>query len=252
MVYSSSMIHCAAGEAHLHHAEQALGSRRRSARSGRLSSYSLPANLWKKPTWPNIGPMPPIWKCTHWIVCQRRAGIRGQQLAGLLREILQDRAGLEQRQRLAARTIGIEDRRDFAVRIEREEFRRLLVVLVEVDQVQLVRQPDLLQHDRHLDAVRRRQRIELQAVGMLRGPAFGDGEGGEIGHDDLFCDDRFRGRAACRLPRADGLIGETLEFEVERMPERHLALGHQHAGRIGLRTNPPMRAGDAAPLKFAL
>ena len=29
----------------------------------------VPANLWKKPSWPNIGPMPPTWKnthCRHW------------------------------------------------------------------------------------------------------------------------------------------------------------------------------------------
>ena len=27
---------------------------------GRLSSIALPANLWKKPTWPNIGPIDAI------------------------------------------------------------------------------------------------------------------------------------------------------------------------------------------------
>jgi hypothetical protein len=47
--------------------------------------------------------------------------------------------------------------------------------------VRLIRQPDLLQHDRHLHAIRRRQRIKLQPVGVLCGPALGDGEGGE-GH----------------------------------------------------------------------
>ena len=126
----------------------------------------------KKPTWPNIGPTPPIWKITHWIVSQRCAGSAGEQLAGLLGEIEQDRAGFEQAERLAAGAVGIEDRRDLAVRIERQEFRRLLVVLAEVDQMRLVGQPGLLQHDRHLHAVGRRQRIELEAVGMLR-PASG-------------------------------------------------------------------------------
>jgi len=24
--------------------------------------------LWKKPIWPNIGPTPPIWNISHWIV----------------------------------------------------------------------------------------------------------------------------------------------------------------------------------------
>ena len=46
----------------------------------------------------------------------------------------------------------------------------------EVDEMHLVRQAQFLQHDRHLDAVRRRQRVELQPVGMLCRPAFGDGE----------------------------------------------------------------------------
>ena len=107
--------------------------------------------------------------------------------AGLVREILQDRPGLEQRQRLAAGPVRIEDGRNLAVRIQRQEFRRLLVVLVEVDQMHLVGQSDLFQHDRDLDAVRRRQRIELEAVGMFGGPASGDREGREIGHQNPFC-----------------------------------------------------------------
>ena len=119
------------------------------------------------------------------LLSPRRIG--WQKLAGLLGEILQDRAGLEQRQRLAAGPVRIEDGRDLAVRIQRQEFRRLLVVLVEVDQMHLVGQSDLFQHDRDLDAVRRRQRIELEAVGMFGGPAFGDREGGEIGHRNSFC-----------------------------------------------------------------
>src|SRR5580704_15342895 len=42
------------------------------------------------------------------------------------------------------------------------------------------------------------------------------------------------------------IVGKALELEEERIPERHLALSHQDAGRIGLRTNPPMRTGHAA------
>ena len=41
----------------------------------RLLVAGLPAHcekFWtttlKKPTWPNMGPIPPLWKCTHWIV----------------------------------------------------------------------------------------------------------------------------------------------------------------------------------------
>src|SRR3982750_301245 len=50
---------------------------------------------------------------------------------------------------------------------------------------------------------------------------------------------------------SDGLIGQTLEFEEERIPEAHVALRHQHTGGIGLRADPPMGAGKAAPLEFA-
>src|SRR5581483_11545865 len=85
----------------------------------------------------------------------RRVG--RQQLAGLLGEILQDRAGLEQAERLAARTVGIEDCRNLAVWIERQKFGGLLVVLAEIDEMRLVGKPDLLQHDRDFDAVRRWQ-----------------------------------------------------------------------------------------------
>ncbi|MEY9429446.1 hypothetical protein ABH975_004761 [Bradyrhizobium ottawaense] len=105
-------------------------------------------------------------------------GILRQKLAGLLGEVLQDRPGLEQRQRPASGTVGVEDRRDLAIRIEREKFSRLLVVLAEIDEMDLVGKSDLLQHDRDLDAVRRRQRIELEQLGMFGRPASADGKGG--------------------------------------------------------------------------
>src|SRR6266851_9726178 len=109
-----------------------------------------------------------------------------QQLSSFLGEILQDRPGFEQPERLAIRSIRIEDSGDLAVRVQRQEFRRLLVVLVEVDEMHFVRQPDLLQHDRHLDAVWRRKRIELKAVRIFCGPACGDRKGGKVGHDNSF------------------------------------------------------------------
>src|SRR5438874_7596572 len=59
------------------------------------------------------------------------------------------------------------------------------------------------------------------------------------------------GRAIFSRSASDGLIGQTLEVEEERIPETHVALRHQHAGGIGLRTDPPMRAGKAPPLEFA-
>src|SRR5712675_678604 len=109
-----------------------------------------------------------------------------QQLSGFLGEILQDRPGFEQPKRLAAGPVRIDDRGDLAVRVQRQEFRRLLVVLVEVDKMHFVRQPDLLQHDRYLDAVWRRKRIELKAVRIFCRPARGNRKGGKVGHDNSF------------------------------------------------------------------
>ncbi len=42
--------------------------RRRSDRAGACPRSRVPANLWKKPSWPNIGPIPPIWNISHWMV----------------------------------------------------------------------------------------------------------------------------------------------------------------------------------------
>jgi hypothetical protein len=96
------------------------------------------------------------------------AGSAGRKLPGLLGQVEQDRARFEQRQRLAARAVGVEDGRDLVVRVERQELRRQLVVGVEAHQVRFVRQPGLLQQDRHLHAVGRGQRIQLDALRVRR------------------------------------------------------------------------------------
>ena len=61
------------------------------------------------------------------LVAARRIG--RHQLAGLVGEIEQDRAGFEQAERLAAGSVRIDDRGDLAVRVERQEFRRPLSFL---------------------------------------------------------------------------------------------------------------------------
>jgi hypothetical protein len=70
--------------------------------------------------------------------------IGGNELAGLVGEIEQDRARLEQRQRPAAGAARVEDRRDLLVRVERCELGRLLLVAIEGDAVRLVGEADLL------------------------------------------------------------------------------------------------------------
>ena len=104
------------------------------------------------------------------------------ELPALLRQINQDRSRFKQRQRLATRPVRVERGRNLVVRIERQEFRRSLVVPAEIDQVRLIRKLGLFQHDRRLHAVGCGQRVKLDAVRVLGGPFLGDGEGGEIGH----------------------------------------------------------------------
>jgi len=110
--------------------------------------------------------------------------IAGDQLAGLLGEIEQDRTGFGQRQRLAIRTIGIEDCWDLAIRVQGQEFRCPGLVLAGVDRVRLVGETDLLQHDRHLHPIGGRQRVELEVVWTLSRPALRNRKSGQVGHDD--------------------------------------------------------------------
>src|SRR5690606_16976738 len=101
-----------------------------------------------------------------------------EQLAGFLRQINQDGAGLEQRQRFSARAVGIDDRRNLVVRVQREKFGGLLIVGLEIHPMRFVGQPDLLEHDRYLDAVGGGQRIQLQTLRVAGRPFAGDRESG--------------------------------------------------------------------------
>src|SRR4030095_13945802 len=77
--------------------------------------------------------------------------IARQQPAGLLREVLKDRAGLEQRdRRTAGGGLVIDDRRDPVVRRDREKRRRELLAFADVDGLDRVRESRLLEEDRDL------------------------------------------------------------------------------------------------------
>src|SRR5690606_12455201 len=76
--------------------------------------------------------------------------IRRHQLAGLLREVHQDRAGLEDDE---AVLVMIDNRRDAAVRVELEIPRLLLLLLLERDRADAVLEPELLEGDGDLVAV---------------------------------------------------------------------------------------------------
>src|SRR4051794_11202977 len=77
------------------------------------------------------------------------------ELAGLLAEINQDRARFENADRLPARPVAVEDRRDPVVRADLQEFRLELLTLGDVDRHHLVGQPHLFDRDADLATVRR-------------------------------------------------------------------------------------------------
>jgi len=104
------------------------------------------------------------------------------ELAALVGKVEQDRAGLEQGQRLVAGAVRVEDGGNLVVGADRQEFRRVLVIGVEAHQVRFVRQAGFLEHDRDLDAIGRGQRIELDPLRAQGGPFIGNEEGGKIGH----------------------------------------------------------------------
>ncbi|MNF86312.1 hypothetical protein D3C84_687450 [compost metagenome] len=111
-----------------------------------------------------------------------RGRFLGQQLPALVGQVDQNRSRFEQRQRLVIRTVGVEDRRDLVVGIEGKKFRGHLVVGVEAYPVRFIRQADLFEHDRDLDAVGGRQGVQLNPLRVLGRPFAGDREGGQIGH----------------------------------------------------------------------
>ena len=91
-------------------------------------------------------------------------GVAGDEPAGLLGEIDEDRPRLEEPERRAAGAVRVDDRRDLAVRVQRQKGGTPLVAAVETDAVRLVGQPGLLEQDRDLHPVRCRHRVELQPL----------------------------------------------------------------------------------------
>ena len=102
----------------------------------------------------------------------RGRSFRRQELAELLGQVHQDRAGLEDPDRL--RAAAIDKRRDLGIRIDRDKAAAELVALADLDQPGIVLRAlmaagqQLFEHDRDLDAVRRAQRVELQRMAADR------------------------------------------------------------------------------------
>src|ERR1044071_8210886 len=99
------------------------------------------------------------------------AHVRGQKLAGLGGEVEQHRAGLGERERLAAGTALVDHRGNLVVGRDREEVGLELLAGADVDRVYAVFEPGLLEHDVDLVAVRRRPRVKVdQAIPFTRFP----------------------------------------------------------------------------------
>ena len=111
--------------------------------------------------WPHIGPRPPICQNSHSATATRSRSRFAAEAPGLAREILQDRAGFEHRNRLAVGPVGIDDRGHAIVRRDGEKGRLELLARADVDQCERVGQAALFEHDGDLPSVRRRPVVEL-------------------------------------------------------------------------------------------
>ncbi len=86
---------------------------------------------------------------------EARPEVGWEEPPGLLREIHQDRARFEQRDRRVIRNVEVDDRRNLAVRADGRELGLELLALADVDGEDAVRQSKLLEHDRDLAPVGR-------------------------------------------------------------------------------------------------
>ena len=92
-------------------------------------------------------------------------------MSRLVGKIEEDRARFEQRERRAARPVGVVDCGNLAVGVEREKGRVVVFVRHDVDPVRLVGEARFLKHDADLHPVGRREGKELQPIRVLRRPA---------------------------------------------------------------------------------
>ena len=93
------------------------------------------------------------------------------ELAGLAAQVLQDGAGLEDADRLAARSVVVDDGRHAVVGADGQELWRELFADADVHPLQLIGQAHLLERDADLSPVGRGPEVELDGLGhgVLRG-----------------------------------------------------------------------------------
>ena len=123
-----------------------------------------------------------ILKCVNWPKLRADAGgleeqplqhvvflrhVLGQEFAGFLGEVHEDRARLDHRIGLAARAFVVDDRWNFRVRIDLDEIGAVLVALPHVNEVLLVGQLRFLEHDVDFLHVRAGQCIKVDHGNIL-------------------------------------------------------------------------------------
>src|SRR5579863_8252507 len=87
--------------------------------------------------------------------------VRSQEPLGLVGEVDQDGARLEQGEVGAARTLAVDDGGDLVVGADAQKLRGKLFARAKVDPVHLVREAELLQRDRDFEAVGRGRRVKV-------------------------------------------------------------------------------------------
>jgi hypothetical protein len=176
-----------------------------------------------------------------------RRDLGRQERAELLGQVHQDRAGLEDPDRLG--TAAVHQRRDLGVRVHRDEAAAELIAVADLDQPGVVlralvaERQQLLEHDRDLDAVRRAQRIELQRV-RPTGSSFSC-----VGAGDRAVDVGEPAEGGLvRAPRPWGACIRRGAAAKHRLATR---VGHCRRGRLS-RAAPPRRPPDRRCAKAAL
>lgn len=101
------------------------------------------------------------------------------ELPGFLSQIQKDRAGFEDSHRGAVGAIGVDDRRDLIVGVQRQEFRAFDIGVTQRHLVRLIGQSGFFEKNRDLDPVRGGKGVELEFCRILWGPTVGDREIGK-------------------------------------------------------------------------
>jgi hypothetical protein len=147
--------------------------------------------------------------------------------AGLAPEVLQNRARLEHRDRLAVRSSRVDDGRDAVVGRDRQKVRFELRALGDVHRNDIVGQPAFFQHDGNLPAVRRRPEVEIDGLGL------------DLRHQGSVPRDRPEKTSAC-CGDLIGSVGEMIENRCRSAKINFVAAPYGVCRTVLRRVTPPL------------